>query len=100
MNRKIAMAVLCISMFTACVPAKKVEDIKRKKEICEEQRAILEEANRKLDENFTEVNEKYKDLLKNHKFQRFQNILKLPYPLIGLKLTLPLEILFQDFLKF
>lgn len=67
MNRKIAIAVLCISMFTACVPAKKVEDIKRKKEICEEQRAALEEANRKLDENFTEVNEKYKDLLKNHK---------------------------------
>mgnify|MGYP006138001849 FL=1 len=67
MNRKIAIVILCISMFAACVPAKKVEDIKRKKEICEEQRAILEEANRKLDENFTEVNEKYKDLLKNHK---------------------------------
>ncbi len=67
MNRKIAIVILCISMFAACVPAKKVEDIKRKKEICEEQRAVLEEANRKLDENFTEVNEKYKDLLKNHK---------------------------------
>ena len=67
MNRKIVIAILFISMFAACVPAKKVEDIKRKKEICEEQRAALEEANRKLDEDFTEVNEKYKDLLKNHK---------------------------------
>jgi chemotaxis protein MotB len=67
MNRKIAIAILSVSMFAACVPAKKVEEIKRKKEICEEQRAALEEANRKLDENFTEVNEKYKDLTKTHK---------------------------------
>ena len=67
MKQKIAIAILSISMFAACVPAKKVEDIKRKKEICEEQRAALEEANRKLDEDFTEVNEKYKDLLKNLK---------------------------------
>ncbi len=66
-KQKIAVALLFISMFAACVPAKKVEDIKRKKEICEEQRAALEEANRKLDEDFTEVNEKYKDLLKNLK---------------------------------
>lgn len=67
MKQKIAIAILSISMFAACVPAKKVEDIKRKKEICEEQRAALEEANRKLDEDFTEVNEKYKDLLKTLK---------------------------------
>ena len=66
-KQKIAVALLFISMFAACVPAKKVEDIKRKKEICEEQRAALEEANRKLDEDFTEINEKYKDLLKNLK---------------------------------
>ena len=66
-KQKIAVALLFISMFAACVPAKKVEDIKRKKEICEEQRAALEEANRKLDEDFTEVNEKYKDLLKTLK---------------------------------
>ncbi|MBL4708263.1 MAG: OmpA family protein, partial [Flavobacteriales bacterium] len=67
MNRKIAIAILSISLFAACVPAKKVEDIKRKKAICEEQRAALEEANRKLDEDFTEVNEKYKDLMKSQK---------------------------------
>lgn len=67
MNRKIATVLLSISMLAACVPAKKVEDIKRKKEICEEQRAALEEANRKLDEDFTEVNEKYTDLVKKHK---------------------------------
>ncbi len=67
MNRKIAIAILSISFLAACIPAKKVEDITRKKEICEEQRAALEEANRKLDEDFTEVNEKYQDLLKNHK---------------------------------
>lgn len=67
MNRKLAIAILFISLFAACVPAKKVEDIKRKKAICEEQRAALEEANRKLDEDYTEVNEKYQDLMKSHK---------------------------------
>ena len=67
MKLQLAIAILFISMFAACVPAKKVEDIKRKKEICEEQRAALEEANRKLDEDFTEVNEKYQDLLKTQK---------------------------------
>ncbi|MFB1021911.1 MAG: OmpA family protein [Vicingaceae bacterium] len=67
MKLPLAIAILFISMFAACVPAKKVEDIKRKKEICEEQRAALEEANPKLDEDFTEVNEKYQDLLKTQK---------------------------------
>lgn len=67
MKKKIAGALLFVGLLGACVPAKKVEDIKRKKEICEEQRAALEEANRKLDENFTEVNEKFQDLEKRHK---------------------------------
>lgn len=66
MKNKIFIALLSTSLF-ACVPAKKVEDIKRKKEICEEQRAALKEQNRKLEEDFTEINEKYEDLLKNHK---------------------------------
>lgn len=67
MHRKIIIALLTVSLFAACVPSKKFEDIKRKREICEEQRAALEEANRKLNEDFTEVNEKYQDLVKRHK---------------------------------
>lgn len=51
----------------SCVPAKKVEDIKRKKEICEEQRAALKEQNRELEEKFTEVEDKYNELVKHHK---------------------------------
>jgi chemotaxis protein MotB len=66
MNKNLFAAIICLTLF-ACVPAKKVEDIKRKKEICEEQLAALKEQNRKLDENFTEVNEKYEDLQKRHK---------------------------------
>ncbi len=66
MTNKILIALLSLSI-VACVPAKKVEDIKRKKEICEEQRAALKEQNRKLEEEFTEVNEKYEDLRKRHK---------------------------------
>ena len=67
MNKRLIASILMISLFAACVPAKKVEEIKRKKEICEEQRAALKEENRKLDEQFTEINEKYEDLLKRHK---------------------------------
>lgn len=67
MKNIIAITLLSIGFFTACVPAKKVEDLKKKKEICEEQRAALAEQNRKLDEDFTEVNEKYQDLMKRHK---------------------------------
>lgn len=67
MKKKIAGALLFVGLLGACVPAKKVEDIKRKKEICEEQRAALEEANRKLNEDYTEVSEKYEDLRKRHK---------------------------------
>ena len=56
-----------LSLFViACVPAKKVEDIKKKKEICEEQRAALKEQNRKLDEDFTEISALYEDLKKRH----------------------------------
>jgi len=66
MRNRILVALLSLFIF-ACVPAKKVEEIKRKKEICEEQRAALKEQNRKLEEDFTEVNEKYEDLKKRHK---------------------------------
>lgn len=59
--------IFCLAMMASCVPAKKVEDIKRKKEICEEERAALKEQNRKLDEQFTELSEKYEDLQKRSK---------------------------------
>ena len=65
--KKSLLATLIMASLFACVPAKKVEDIKRKKEICEEQRAALKEQNRKLDEDFREISEKYEDLSKQHK---------------------------------
>lgn len=67
MNKKIVIALFSVAVLGACVPAKKVHDIKKKKALCEEQRAALAEANRKLEEDFTEVNEKYQDLVKRHK---------------------------------
>lgn len=66
MNNKVIGIALSV-FIVACVPAKKVEDIKRKKELCEEQRAALKEQNRKLDEDFTEISEKYEDIKKRHK---------------------------------
>ncbi|MBD98748.1 MAG: hypothetical protein CMO34_02810 [Verrucomicrobia bacterium] len=60
------LILLTFLLQQACVPMKKVEEIKEKKEICEEQRAALKEENRKLDEQFTEVNEKFEDLSKRH----------------------------------
>ena len=48
------LILLAFLMQQACVPMKKVEEIKEKKEICEEQRAALKEENRKLNEQFTD----------------------------------------------
>lgn len=67
MKQKIAFSLIVLSILASCVPAKKVEDIKRKKEICEEQRAALKEQNRELEEKFTEIDDKYNELLKHHK---------------------------------
>lgn len=67
MNNKFFTVLFLVASLASCVPAKKMEDLKKKKEICEEQRAALTERNRLLDENFTEVNDKYQDLVKRQK---------------------------------
>ena len=64
---KNSLIILTLALFTACVPSRKFEEVKSKKELCEEQREALKEQNRKLDEQFTEVNEKYQDLMKRSK---------------------------------
>ena len=64
---KNSIIILVIALLTACVPSRKFEEVKSKKELCEEQREALKEQNRKLDEQFTEVNEKYQDLMKRSK---------------------------------
>lgn len=64
---KKSIILVFIASFVACVPAKKFEEVKSKKELCEEQREALKEQNRKLDEQFTEVNDKYQDLMKRAK---------------------------------
>jgi chemotaxis protein MotB len=67
MKKRIIIPLLVIASLTACVPAKKVEDIKNKKEICEEQRAALKEQNRKLDEQYTEAQDNLDELQRRHK---------------------------------
>ena len=62
--KRYGLILLCSTMFFACVPAKKFEEIKQKKELCEEQRESLKEQNRKLDEQYTELKEKFDDLEK------------------------------------
>lgn len=65
--KKILFPLSIALILVSCVPAKKVDELKRKKEICEEQRAALKEQNRELDEKFTEINDKYEELMKRHK---------------------------------
>jgi chemotaxis protein MotB len=76
MMRKLIIPILSIAFMASCIPAKKVEDIKRKKEICEEQRAALKEQNRELEEKFTEVDDKYTMLMKNHKALKFDTTIQ------------------------
>jgi len=66
MKRHLIVSVIAIGLISACVPVKKVEEIKKKKEICEEQREALKEENRKLDEQYTEIKEKFDDLSARH----------------------------------
>ncbi len=67
---KNGLLILCLSFLVACIPAKKFEEVKNKKELCEEQREALKEQNRKLDEQFTEIDDKYQDLMKRSKLLR------------------------------
>lgn len=62
MKKYSIVALICGLFLFACVPARKFDEIKQKKELCEEQREALKEQNRKLDEDFTEIKDKY-DLL-------------------------------------
>ena len=62
--KKYLVVIACFTLFFACVPAKKFEELKSKKELCEEQKAELKEQNRKLDEQYTELKEQFGDLEK------------------------------------
>ena len=66
MKIKHIIPILAVAFAAACVPAKKFEDMKSKKEICEEQRAALKEQNRQLDEELTETKERLSEIEKRH----------------------------------
>lgn len=66
MKIKHIIPILTVAFAAACVPAKKFEDLKSKKEICEEQRAALKEQNRQLDEELTETKERLSEVEKRH----------------------------------
>tara|TARA_B100001109_G_scaffold255800_1_gene260953 strand:+ start:976 stop:1977 length:1002 start_codon:yes stop_codon:yes gene_type:complete len=66
--RKIILAISIVSLsVVACVPAKKVEDIKRKKEMCEEELAALKERHRVIDEEYTEAKDQLSELEKRNR---------------------------------
>ncbi|MEQ8910467.1 MAG: OmpA family protein [Vicingaceae bacterium] len=67
MKKGIFYSILIASVFAACVPAKKVEDIKQKKEMCEEELASIKERHRKIDEEYTEAKERLESLKKQNK---------------------------------
>lgn len=56
------MGLLAIAFITSCVPARKYEEIKNKRELCEEERSALKEQNRKLDEDFKEIQQAHEKL--------------------------------------
>lgn len=56
------MGILALAMITSCVPARKYEEVKKKRQLCEEERAALKEENRKLDENFKELQQESEKL--------------------------------------
>lgn len=66
MNKIIQTALISAVLLVACVPAKKVEEIKRKKEMCEEELASLKERHRKIDEDYKEVQNELEELRKRN----------------------------------
>lgn len=67
MKNSISISLFLAFLLVACVPAKKVEELKQKKAQCEEERAALKERNRQLEEDFTEISEKFESLEKRFK---------------------------------
>lgn len=68
MKTKLLISAFAISLIIACVPAKKYEAVKSKKDICEEQLAGIKDENRKLSEDYTELKQWFDDL--DRKYQR------------------------------
>jgi len=60
--RKVVFGILAIAMITSCVPARKYEEVKKKRQLCEEERMELKERNRKLDEDFKELQQENEKL--------------------------------------
>jgi len=57
-------AILAVIFISACVPAKKYEEAKQKRKICDEELMAIKEQNRKLDENFKELQQENDKLTK------------------------------------
>jgi chemotaxis protein MotB len=51
-------AIMAVIFISACVPAKKYEEAKQKRKLCEEELIAIKEQNRRLDENFKELQQK------------------------------------------
>lgn len=57
-------AIMAVIFISACVPAKKYEEMKQKRQLCEEELMAIKEQNRRLDENFKEIQQKNSKLNK------------------------------------
>lgn len=60
------IALLLLFGLFSCVPARKFQELKNKKEICEEQRAAILEKSREIEEQMIEMGERLKELEKKH----------------------------------
>lgn len=59
--KKLLIPIVLVSLFTACVPAKKHEELVQRRAACEEQNDVLKEKTRELEEQMTEVQSKFED---------------------------------------
>ncbi len=59
--KKLLLPIVLLSLFTACVPAKKYEELVQRRVACEEQNDVLKEKTRELEEQMTEVQSKFED---------------------------------------
>lgn len=64
--RNLILGIVAMAFITSCVPARKFEEVKKKRDLCEEERVALKEQNRKLDEEFTELNQEHQKLNKRY----------------------------------
>ena len=65
--KRAVWVLFAVILISSCVPARKFEEVKQKRQLCEEELTAVKEQNRKLDENYKELVQKNDQLNKRLK---------------------------------